>query len=172
MTLVLRHLLVVGSTPPPAGGRRTGVEDGRNGDVVSKTARRTDTNRARGGHHSLGLLTVVAWGHYSAHSWPAYLEQEKDADVTPAINQVSRGGTLRLAFSSAVVSLVAAFAAVGSTIPLFNLYRAEEGFSNADISMTVVAYSTATLTTRLVMGRLSNYLGRRPCRCRISCHRL
>jgi MFS family permease len=83
-------------------------------------------------------------------------------NVTPAINQVGRGGTFRLAFLSAVISLVAAFVAVGSTIPLFNIYRAEEGFSNADISMTVVAYSAATLTTLLVMGRLSNYLGRRP----------
>ncbi|MFL6052308.1 MAG: hypothetical protein ACJ72W_05225 [Actinoallomurus sp.] len=83
-------------------------------------------------------------------------------NVAPVINQVSRGRSLRLAFSSAVVSLVAAFAAVGSTIPLFNIYRAEEGFSNADISMTVVAYSAATLTTLLVMGRLSNYLDRRP----------
>ncbi|WP_198961526.1 MFS transporter [Pseudonocardia sp. MH-G8] len=73
-----------------------------------------------------------------------------------------RDRTLRLAFVSAVVSLVAAFAAVGSTIPLFNIYRAEEGFTNADISITVVAYSVATLTTLLVLGRLSNHLGRRP----------
>jgi MFS family permease len=83
-------------------------------------------------------------------------------NVAPVINQVSRGGTLRLAFSSAVVSLAAAFAAVGSTIPLFNIYRAEDGFTNAGISMTVVAYSAATLTTLLMTGRLSNHLGRRP----------
>ncbi|WP_203979385.1 MFS transporter [Planotetraspora silvatica] len=80
----------------------------------------------------------------------------------PALNQARRGRTLRLAFLSAVVSLVAAFAAVGSTIPLFNIYRAEDGFTNAGISMTVVAYSAATLTTLLMMGRLSNHLGRRP----------
>jgi MFS family permease len=60
-----------------------------------------------------------------------------------------------------VVSLVAAYAAV-TTIPLFNIYRAEDGFTNAGISMTVVAYSAATLTTLLVLGRLSNHLGRRP----------
>jgi hypothetical protein len=46
---------------------------------------------------------------------------------------------------------VAAFAAVGPTIPLFNIFRAEDGFTNAGISMTVVAYSAATLTTRLVL---------------------
>lgn len=82
--------------------------------------------------------------------------------VAPVINQVSRSRTLRLAFLSAVVSLAAAFAAVGSTIPLFNIYRAEDGFTNAGISMTVVAYAAATLTTLLVLGRLSNHLGRRP----------
>lgn len=70
--------------------------------------------------------------------------------------------TLRLAFISAVVSLAAVFVAVGSTIPLFNIYRAEEGFTNAGISMTVVAYSVATLATLLVLGRLSSHLGRRP----------
>ena len=72
------------------------------------------------------------------------------------------GRTLHLAFVSAVVSLVAVFAAVGSTIPLFNIYRAEDGFTNADISLTVVAYSAATLSTLMVFGRLSNHLGRRP----------
>lgn len=83
-------------------------------------------------------------------------------NVAPAIIQARRGRTLRLAFLSAVVSLVAAFAAVGSTIPLFNIYRAEDGFTNAGISLTVVAYSVATLTTLLVLGRVSNHLGRRP----------
>jgi MFS family permease len=83
-------------------------------------------------------------------------------NVAPVTNLAGRHRTLRLAFASAVVSLVAAFAAVGSTIPLFNIYRAEDGFTNAGISMTVVAYSAATLTTLLVLGRLSNHLGRRP----------
>lgn len=82
--------------------------------------------------------------------------------LTPAADGRRRDRSLRLAFVSAVVSLVAAFAAVGSTIPLFNLYRAEDGFSNSDISLTVVAYSAATLGTLLVFGRLSNHVGRRP----------
>jgi MFS family permease len=82
--------------------------------------------------------------------------------MAPSTNVPSRDETLRLTFIFAVVSLVVAFAAVGSTIPLFNIYRAEEGFTNAGISMTVVAYSAATLTTLLVLGRLSNHLGRRP----------
>ena len=83
-------------------------------------------------------------------------------NVAPMVNMTRRGRTFRLAFVSGVVSLVAVFAAVGSTIPLFNIYRAEDGFTNADISLTVVAYSAATLSTLLVLGRLSNHVGRRP----------
>ncbi|MGX1494902.1 MFS transporter [Streptomyces tendae] len=83
-------------------------------------------------------------------------------DTASVTNPVSRAGTRRLAFFSAVVSLMAVFAAVGATIPLFNVYRAEDGFSNADISITVVAYSAATLATLLFLGRLSGHLGRRP----------
>ncbi|MEV0159657.1 MFS transporter [Nonomuraea fuscirosea] len=82
--------------------------------------------------------------------------------VTPATSLGGRDGTLRPAFVSAVLSLVAVFAAVGSTIPLFNIYRAEDGFTNAGISLTVVAYSAATLSTLLVLGRVSNHVGRRP----------
>jgi MFS family permease len=82
--------------------------------------------------------------------------------MTPGTNLGDRDRTLQLAFVSAVVSLVAAFAAVGSTIPLFNVYRAEDGFTNAGISMTVVAYSAGTIGTLLLLGRLSNHVGRRP----------
>lgn len=66
------------------------------------------------------------------------------------------------AFIPAVFSLVVVFATVGSTIPLFNIYRAEDGLTNRDISMTVVAYSAVTLLTLLVFGRLSHHVGRRP----------
>src|SRR3954447_25922026 len=82
-------------------------------------------------------------------------------NLAPVINLGRRDRTLRLAFAAAVISLTAVFAAVGSTIPLFNIYRAQEGFTNADISLTVVAYSAATLSTLLFLGRLSNHLGRR-----------
>ena len=52
----------------------------------------------------------------------------------------------RQAFASAVVSLTAAFAASASPIPLFNTYRAEQGFTNADISLAVVSYVVGTIT--------------------------
>ena len=81
---------------------------------------------------------------------------------TPPLTRDHRHATYRLAFAAAVLSLIGAFAAVGATIPLFNIYRAEEGFTNAGISMTVVAYSAATLSTLLILGRISSFLGRRP----------
>ncbi|RPE37286.1 putative MFS family arabinose efflux permease [Streptomyces sp. Ag109_O5-1] len=83
-------------------------------------------------------------------------------NVAPVPGRDRQGRTFGLAFPSALLSLAAAFAAVGSTIPLFNVYRAQDGFTNAGISMTVVAYSAATISTLLVLGRLSNHVGRRP----------
>src|SRR4051795_1644605 len=83
-------------------------------------------------------------------------------NVAPALDQVRAGRTLQLAFLSSVVSLASAFAAVGSTIPLFNIYRAEDGSASAGISMTVVAYSVGTIGTLLALGRVSNHVGRRP----------
>ncbi|WP_260478966.1 MFS transporter [Kibdelosporangium aridum] len=60
-----------------------------------------------------------------------------------------------------MVSLAAAFAASAAPIPLFNTYRAEDGFTNADFSLAVVVYDLPTLVALLVIGRLSNHLGRR-----------
>src|SRR5215471_14218150 len=62
----------------------------------------------------------------------------------PVINQAHRGGTLRLTFLSAVVSLVVSFATAAAPIPLYNIYRAEDGFTNFGISMAIVTYSVGT----------------------------
>lgn len=68
---------------------------------------------------------------------------------------------LRLAFLSAVVSLVTAFATAAAPIPLYNIYRAEDGFTNSAISLAIVTYSVGTIVGLLVLGRLSNHVGRR-----------
>ena len=81
-----------------------------------------------------------------------------DAGARPGTTARRQGA----AFLPAVISLLVAFATVGATIPLFNVYRAEEGFTNGDISVTVVAYSVVTLATLLTLGRLSHHVGRRP----------
>lgn len=83
-------------------------------------------------------------------------------NVAPTADQTHRARRLRLAFAAAAVALVAAFVTTAAPIPLFNIYRAEDSFTNADISITVVAYSVGTVAALLVLGRLSNHLGRRP----------
>jgi MFS family permease len=57
--------------------------------------------------------------------------------------------------------VVVSFAAPAAPIPLYNIYRAEDRFTNAGISMAVVAYAVGTIAALLVLGRLSNHLGRR-----------
>ncbi|HWI80322.1 MAG TPA: MFS transporter [Ramlibacter sp.] len=81
--------------------------------------------------------------------------------VTPVIDPAQPGRMLRLAFFSAVVALAATFAASAAPIPLYNIYRAEDGFTNVGISMAIVTYSVGTMAGLLVLGRLSNHLGRR-----------
>ncbi|WP_454856198.1 MFS transporter [Promicromonospora soli] len=81
--------------------------------------------------------------------------------ATVVLDRNHRSGSRRLAFVSAVLSLIASFAASAVPIPLFNIYRAEDGFTNADISMAVVMNSLGTIAALLVLGRLSNHLGRR-----------
>jgi MFS family permease len=82
-------------------------------------------------------------------------------NVAAMINTAWRGGTLRLAFLSAVASLVASFAAAAAPIAVYNIYRAEDEFTNFGISMAIVTYSAGAATGLLVLGRLSNHLGRR-----------
>lgn len=77
------------------------------------------------------------------------------------LQPVRRSARLVLAFTAAVVALVATFGAVGATIPLFNLYRAQDGITSAGIAWAVVAYSMGTIGTLLIFGRLSTYVGRR-----------
>lgn len=54
------------------------------------------------------------------------------------------------------------FAVAGTPIPLYNTYRAEVGITNADLGLASVGYFVAAATSLLVLGRLSDYLGRRP----------
>src|SRR3954467_2356211 len=67
-----------------------------------------------------------------------------------------------LGFVGASTSLVAVFAASGSPLPLYESYRRADGLSAADLSLTAVAYFAGAVLALLVLGRLSNHLGRRP----------
>jgi MFS family permease len=70
--------------------------------------------------------------------------------------------SVRAAFVAAACSLVLVFASAGTPIPLFNLYRAEDGVTPAHLSYVTVGYLAAAASSLLMMGRLSNHLGRRP----------
>ncbi|WP_416355879.1 MFS transporter [Aureimonas phyllosphaerae] len=65
-------------------------------------------------------------------------------------------------FLIASASLVLVFAVSGAPIPLFSLYRAEDGVTDTQLGWVSVAYFLSAATALLVLGRLSNYLGRRP----------
>lgn len=69
---------------------------------------------------------------------------------------------MRRTFVVASASLVAVFAASASPVPVFNVYRAENGLTTADLSLSVVAYFAGTILALLCLGRLAHHLGRRP----------
>src|SRR3954462_9013003 len=82
---------------------------------------------------------------------------------THASDSWLHGGLSRpAAFVSAACSLVFVFAAAGTPIPLYNTYRAEDGITNADLAVVSVGYFVAAAASLLMLGRLSNYVGRRP----------
>ena len=68
----------------------------------------------------------------------------------------------RLGFIAATTALLATFAASAAPIPLYSLYREEDHLTFLDLSLTAVAYFAGAVTALLVLGRLSNHLGRRP----------
>jgi MFS family permease len=64
-------------------------------------------------------------------------------------------------FLAAACSLVFVFAAAGTPIPIYNIYRAENGITNGDLGLISVGYFVAAAASLLVFGRLSNHTGRR-----------
>ena len=53
------------------------------------------------------------------------------------------------------------FVAAGSPIPLYNTYRAQNGLTNGDLAVATAVYLVAAAVSLLVLGRLSDHLGRR-----------
>lgn len=65
------------------------------------------------------------------------------------------------AFVAATISLIMIFAAAGAPLPLYESYRAEDGLLSADLALTTVTYFVMVLASLLMLGRLSDHLGRR-----------
>ncbi|QGY40273.1 MFS transporter [Pseudodesulfovibrio cashew] len=72
--------------------------------------------------------------------------------------------TLRknIGFIAATLSMLTAFAASATPIPLYDVYRRAEGLTYADLALTAVVYFIGAITALLIFGRISNHLGRKP----------
>lgn len=68
----------------------------------------------------------------------------------------------KLGFLAATLSLVTAFAASATPIPLYDIYRRADGLGYGDLSLTAVVYFLGAITALLVFGRISNHFGRKP----------
>lgn len=67
----------------------------------------------------------------------------------------------RLGFTAVVASLVVVFAASGAPIPLYERYRAADGLTTGDLSIAAVTYFVAVMVALVVLGRLSDHIGRK-----------
>ncbi|WP_169251962.1 MFS transporter [Brevibacterium sp. 'Marine'] len=67
----------------------------------------------------------------------------------------------RLGFAAAAASLVVVFAASGAPIPLYERYRSADGLTTGDLSIAAVTYFAAVMVALVVLGRLSDHIGRK-----------
>jgi MFS family permease len=67
-----------------------------------------------------------------------------------------------IGFIAATLSMLMAFAASATPIPLYDVYRRTEGLSYNDLSLTAVVYFIGAITALLFFGRISDHLGRKP----------
>ncbi len=69
--------------------------------------------------------------------------------------------TYRAAFAVAALAFLLVFASAGMPIPMYHLFRAEDGMGDSDFAFASVGYFVAAVSSLLLLGRLSNHLGRR-----------
>jgi MFS family permease len=67
-----------------------------------------------------------------------------------------------LGFIAATFSFLMVFAASATPIPLYDIYRQDEGLTYNDLALTAVVYFVGAITSLLFFGRISDYLGRKP----------
>jgi MFS family permease len=76
--------------------------------------------------------------------------------------QATVTGRRRTGFIPAAGSFLAVFIAGATPIPLYDTYRTENRLTNAELSLAAVGYFAFAILALLVLGRLSNHLGRKP----------
>jgi MFS family permease len=67
-----------------------------------------------------------------------------------------------IGFIAATLSMLMAFAASATPIPLYDVYRRAEGLTYSDLALTAVVYFIGAITALLFFGRISDHLGRKP----------
>lgn len=83
-----------------------------------------------------------------------------DTDARPAPRRRTLPARATFAASTAAFALV--FASAGMPIPMYGLLREQEGLTDADFAFASVGYFVSAVAALLLLGRLSNHLGRRP----------
>ncbi|VTR76019.1 MFS transporter [Cellulomonas hominis] len=66
------------------------------------------------------------------------------------------------AFGAATAALAMVFLASGTPVPLYNTYRVADGITDGGLAITTVCYLAVTALSLLLLGRLSDHVGRRP----------
>jgi MFS family permease len=109
----------------------------------------------------------VGTGHQPGHSTGARARAERDrgAMTTHALDDPTAARrTLSpvagYALAAGIIGL--ALFASGTPTPLYGIYRARWGFSSAVLTLVYATYAFGVLTTLVLVGRLSDQVGRRP----------
>src|SRR5690349_6827038 len=96
-------------------------------------------------------------------AWPGPARAHHERDRRPSPSKI-KGGTYRsrasmrprlpwgAVFIVADCSLVFVFATAGVPIPLYNVYRTENGISNADLGIVSAGYFVAAAASLLLLG--------------------
>lgn len=98
--------------------------------------------------------------------------ERREADVPNSVTSSSTATAARRftegrpprprGFLAAAASFVVVFAAGATPIPLYGTYRDAGGVDDAQLSLVAVGYFICAVAALLVLGRLSDHVGRRP----------
>lgn len=82
--------------------------------------------------------------------------------VTPDFTRSSHKLPSSLALAGSAISFTAMYLSAGALTPLLVEYKTEYGFAGSMLNLAFAVYAVGFLVAALVLGSLSDYLGRRP----------